>query len=914
MPLFSPVLSLSSGIALQLDASRLLLCFAKPKTRREVEKAIRVFELVPEEPQLPTGQPERFELVNHTATRVWVRTRDGKPFRDSRGAALKKIPDLLWVGPVYQLLDTPGPRGLGSPLPHVLLIRPRAARDQNQKTEAKLSAMLADFRLKEDVAKSRYLGPYRYFQLEQPSSAKTDAFVLRATLLKKAPELIADISYEYMPLILQLGMVPTDTHFDRQWNMTRIGAGGPGSTGWDLSTGAASVVICVLDWGCDRSHPDLNFVSDGINLGTMTGNGDGVPGPAHFHGTCCAGIAAARINNGTGVAGVAGGCRIMPVAFEYFTNAELAAGINYGAMHGASVITMSFGFAAPENPFYVAVGDAVNVHDCVLVASTGNFDWPTFDYPARDSRVIAVGGSDQADNRKSPASPDGECWGANYGNVSVVAPAVQIPSTDRRGTSGINTTGGGPQHRDCVDYAVTGDAAGDYTYLFNGTSAAAPHVAGLAALIRSRYPALSSLQVRSIIERTAEKVGVLPYADDAIFRNGPRNVEMGYGRIHVLHALDFGDVLIKDWPSDDGREPSAPPSGNFWDFSDIVVRPEDDDVFDPSNVGEASRVERGREHFLYVRVTNNGPQAARNAAVSVRMTPYVGLQFVYPGDWTTTDATHLAPAPLVGLPASLAAGSSTIAKFSITAEQTEVLWGWTEEHPWHPCILASVTAENDYAFAGATAVGGLITRRNNLAQRNLSVFWLSRPMSPFPGMMGLFPFIGGSQFDLERSFSIVVDRSALPRDAEVLLALDGDGRAFPRVDFSSEKQSRSDCPPGTSVVLLERTSFEVKCGDRHGVLTLEKGSRWDAHPSRRLDKVEVKGGDVIVKADGRYVLVREQIVVIRAQKQPEQIYPLTLQVTFAPETAKGFQHRVRVSQQNEKGETVGGATAVFHVQ
>jgi subtilisin family serine protease len=916
MAAFPPTLSLSSGIALQRDASRLLLCFARPKTPKQVAEAVRDFGLVPEDSQLPTDRRGRPELVNHTATRVWVRTVDGKPFRDARLAALRRIRDLRWIGPVYQMVDTPGPRGLGSVLPHALMIKPRLSRDQ--KDAEKLDALLAGARLKEDAAKSRYLGVHRYFELEPAALAKTDALVVRDALLKKAPDLIADVCYEYMPLIVQLAMVPTDTHFDRQWNMTRIGAGGPGSTGWDLSTGVPEVVICVLDWGCDRSHPDLNFVSGGINLGSMSGNGDGVPGPAHFHGTCCAGIAAARINNGTGVAGVAGGCRIMPVAFEFFTNAEVAAGINYAAMHGADVITMSFGFAAPESPFFNAVGDAINVHDCVLVASSGNYDWPVLEYPARDGRVIAVGGSDQADNRKSPASPDGECWGANYGNISVVAPAVQIPSTDRRGTSGINATGGGPRHSDCVDYAVTGDVAGDYTYLFNGTSAAAPHVAGLAALIRSRYPALSSWQVRSIIERTAEKVGVLPYADDPMFfPNGPRNIEMGYGRINVLRALDLGDVFIKDWPSDDGREPSTPPGGNFWDFSDIVVRPEDDDVFDPANVGEANRVERGRAHFLYIRVTNNGPQVARNPAVSVRMTPFVGLQFVYPGDWTTTDATHLAPTPLGALPSTLAAGSSVIAKFSITAEQTEVLWGWTSEHPWHPCIVASVTADNDYAFAGATVVSGLITRRNNLAQRNLSVFWISRPpMSPFPGMMGLFPFIAGSRFDTERSLVIVVDRSLLPRDAEVLLALDGDGRAFPRVDFCASEQtgSAAGCLPGESVVLLERTKFEVKCGDRCGVLTLEKGSRWDAHPSRRVENVVVRGGEVIVKPDGRYVSVREQIVVIRAEKQPKQIFPFALHVTFSPATEPGSQHCVRVSQRNEKDETVGGATAIFRAR
>jgi subtilisin family serine protease len=897
---------------LHLDAARLLLCFSAPITLAEVEALGKKFNFIPEGPRIPIGERERYDSVNHTPTRFWVRTREGKAFDAAALSALaEKLPNLAWIAPVYEERGKQGLRGRGCPLPYVLLIKPRTASDPQ--APAKLAGLLANLGLKENPAKSRYLGGYGYFAADP--KGPSDAYAMRATLLKNAPELLADVLYEYMPMIVGLTIVPDDTHFDRQWNMRQIAAGGPGRTGWDISTGVPGVVICILDWGCDRSHPDLSYVSAGINLGTMTGDGEGVPGIDRYHGTCCAGIVAARVNNGTGVAGVAGGCRIMPVAMESFTNAEVAAGINYATAHGAMVISMSFVIYEPDSTISVvieAMNNAVDVHDCVLVAASGNENRGVhLDYPAAHGKAIAVGGSDHADNRKSPTSPDAECWGANYGNISVVAPAVLIPTTDRRGTDGLNTTGGGPDRPACVTYPVSGDAAGDYVFVFNGTSAAAPHVAGLAALLRSHYPALTGLEVRSIIERTAEKVGTLPYADNPVaWRNGPRNEEMGYGRINVFRALDFADVFIKDWPSDNGVEPSAPPDGVFWAFSDIVIRPSDDDLFDPTSVAESSRVERGRTHYLSVRVTNSGPAIARGVAVNVRITPYVGTEFIFPADWMNTDTTHIAPGALAGFPTTLAPGATAIAKFEVTSDQIEELWGWTIGRLWHPCVLASVTAENDYASNAATAVPGLVTRRNNLAQRNLSLIGVLGAPPPPDGTM--FPFIAGNHFNAEPFFEIVVDRSELSERAEVLLELEADRGIFPRVDFSGSNPPVPS-PLGESLVLREPATLDLKGKHWRGAVTLAKGSRFDPQPTSALTVVAVKGGEVVLRGQKRFVLVRANQAVVRLSKSPKRIYPMAVRVVFPSDAKKGLQHLVHVAQRNEKSETVGGATAVFHV-
>jgi subtilisin family serine protease len=342
--------------------------------------------------------------------------------------------------------------------------------------------------------------------------------------------------------------LPNDTLFAQQWNLNQIQA----PAGWDISTGTNTITVCVFDCGCDMTHPDITYSPLQFNAGTGLNNGS--PACWDFnHGTACAGIIAASLNNALGVAGVAGNCRIMSVAFLNSTDVECAAGINFAANNGARVISMSFGMYAPGEGFGLtgwnfaiidpAIANAVNVMGCVLCAATGNENTGAVNrYPSRNPLVIACGASDQIDNRKSPASPDGEnWWGSNFGQgayngaptgVSVVAPGVFIPTTDRQGNVGYNIAAG---------------AAGNYFLRFNGTSAATPHVAGLAALILGARPGLSNIQVRNCIENTADKVGAVAYAAAPGFPNGTRNQQMGYGRINVFRALSCAvKTIFKD--------------------------------------------------------------------------------------------------------------------------------------------------------------------------------------------------------------------------------------------------------------------------------------------------------------------------------------------------------------------------------
>jgi hypothetical protein len=692
-----------------LEPARLLLVFKEPTKLEQVEETIHKLHFTLEEPGHEA--PKLRGGVHHTDTRFWVKTESDKPvteeqFERIEGAFGRRLDS---ISAVYRIAGLHGLAGLVSPLANVLLVK--APEGEGRELEG-----LARHGLKESPEKSKYLGGFRYFVIED--AKKNNAYELRERLLSN--ELRgAEIQFEIFPAAMPLAAVPNDPLFFMQWDMTQIDA----LRGWDLSTGSG-MIIAILDTGVDQTHPDLNLASPGVNLGTMLPPGSPSPtwGPVLMgHGTCCSGIAAARINNSAGLAGVAGNARILPLAAPTLSNVEVAAGISFAVAHGARVISMSF-TTPPSGLVDAAIANAVNVHGLILCAATGNSNSGIANgYPSTNPLVIACGGSDESDNRKRPASPDGEGWGANFGpGISVVAPAVRCLSTDIQGPLGFNSNGG-PISIVGVTYPTSGDAAGNFFFEFNGTSSATPHVAGYAALLASAFPSFSSAAIRRIIERTAAKVGSAPYLEVPGFPNGTRTTELGYGRIDVFHGLDLADVMIRDWPGDTGIEPSTAPGGDYWDSSDVVMRPVDDNVFQPANAALSSEVLADRSNYIYVRVENLGPRVARNVVVNVRLTPNGGAPFVYPADWIAIDATHLHPTPISNTFATVPVGGTVIAKFRISEDESERLWQWVEKIHAHPSILALVIADNDYAFAPPASGPPFVPSWNNLAQRNLNV-------------------------------------------------------------------------------------------------------------------------------------------------------------------------------------------------
>jgi len=244
---------------------------------------------------------------------------------------------------------------------------------------------------------------------------------------------------------------------------------------WATSTGAG-VKVAILDTGIDPSHPDLaGRVSEGVDF---TGIGSSLDD--NGHGTHVSGTVAAIFSNNDGVYGVAPDATLVPVkvlsASGSGTLDWIIAGIQWSIGNDIDVINMSLGTSSDMQSLEDAC-NAAFAEGILIVAAAGNSgnrpgNRDTVEYPGGYASVIAVAASDSNDLRASFSStgPD----------VELIAPGVSILSS---------IPGGG------------------YAY-YSGTSMASPHVAGVAALVLAANSSLTNLEVRSILQQTAEDLGL----------------------------------------------------------------------------------------------------------------------------------------------------------------------------------------------------------------------------------------------------------------------------------------------------------------------------------------------------------------------------------------------------------------------
>ncbi|MCR5555463.1 MAG: S8 family serine peptidase [Bacteroidales bacterium] len=336
-----------------------------------------------------------------------------------------------------------------------------------------------------------------------------------------------------------------DIFFSDQWGLKNTGQNG-GVIGIDINycnakqitSGNANIVIALLDQGIELNHPDLTNI---YSLSFDTENGYGpsiVRGP---HGTACAGIIGANTNNNIGIAGIASNCPIMSISNSLTPSPDSrmkrADGINYAWINGASVISNSWRSPIQYPVIDDAISNAVtygrNGNGCVVVFSSGNDYDSAVSYPAKLDNVIAVGSINPSGFRVNYS---------NYGSaLDLVAPGVNISTTDLQGNDGYNSI-----YSILDDYTNTA-----FTKFFDGTSAAAPHVSGVAALMLSVNPDLTGQQVQDILESTAQKLnGYSFHPASSEHPNGTWNNHVGYGLVDayaaVVEACLYGHQISGD--------------------------------------------------------------------------------------------------------------------------------------------------------------------------------------------------------------------------------------------------------------------------------------------------------------------------------------------------------------------------------
>ncbi len=289
---------------------------------------------------------------------------------------------------------------------------------------------------------------------------------------------------------------------------------------WRVTRGGG-VTVGVLDSGADPTAPDL---TGSVTVGADYTKGADPPGyqPPHLHGTYIASLIAGHGSgpgDAGGIIGVAPAAAILSVRVipddqepgfaAYNENSAyddaIGNGIRYAVSHGASVINMSLGGETPTRNLRAAVGYAI-AHGVVVVAAAGNAGATTsgytpYSYPAAFPGVISV----------AAAGANGRRAFFSDRNASVV---ILAP--------GINVIGAGP--------------GGSYLQ-GSGTSAASAFVAGVAALIRSRYPRLSPVQVEQAVISSAVDRPAGGYSPD-----------VGFGEVNAPAALSAAARLAATAP------------------------------------------------------------------------------------------------------------------------------------------------------------------------------------------------------------------------------------------------------------------------------------------------------------------------------------------------------------------------------
>jgi len=306
---------------------------------------------------------------------------------------------------------------------------------------------------------------------------------------------------EYLSIVEYPLMIPNDPYLHLQWAVNRLSL----PQAWNITTGSRNVRVGILGSRIDANHRELQGRVR-ADLGGIFYSDAGNSSP-YTWGTQQAGIIGAMGNNGFGIAGIAWNTEFVPLravnAAGSMPNSAAISAINHARQKDIPIISRSFGITTSDMGFF----NAVRSYTGLFVNAAGNSGQNTDANPLLPSlpNVLIVGASDMNDGRSVWSSSQS----SNFGRTSVH----------------LFAPGGGLINGVLRDIWTTApnNSFGNYS----GTSAAAPHVAGVAALVLSVNPELSPQQARDILTNSVDQVPAFA------------NISISGGRLNAYRAVRY---------------------------------------------------------------------------------------------------------------------------------------------------------------------------------------------------------------------------------------------------------------------------------------------------------------------------------------------------------------------------------------
>ncbi len=390
--------------------------------------------------------------------------------------------------------------------------------------------------------------------------------------------------------------VPNDPYLSPyQWHMTRIGM----ENAWDTATGNG-VIVAIVDSGVRQTLED--FAGTSFMAGYDFINNDSNPTDDQGHGSHVAGTVAQTTNNALGCVGVAFDCTIMPVKVLNSSGSgsytAITDGIYYAVDNGADIINLSLGGSSSLTVLENAINYAWN-NGVVVICAAGNDNSSSPFYPAAYTNSISVSATSYDDDKSSFS---------NYGStIDIAAPGGEYEDLN------------GDGYDDGI-LQNTFDGANEGYYFYYGTSMASPHVAGVAALVKSVNPGLTNAQIRNILETTAENIGSSTYFGNGLVDAYAAVQAASGGNQPPNAAFTYSDTLLAVNFTDQSTDSDGTIVGWAWTFGDGATS----SLQNPSHTYAASGT-----YSVSLTVTDNDgatDTATQNITVSDGTTPEMYVQ------------------------------------------------------------------------------------------------------------------------------------------------------------------------------------------------------------------------------------------------------------------------------------------------